>query len=54
MGEANIKLNKTKLRYKWGYSSLYQNYIKVSALCHCALHTFISLGANFIYIYYND
>ena len=29
MGEANIKLNKTKLRYKWGYSSLYQNYIKI-------------------------
>jgi len=29
MGEAYIKLNKTKLRYKWGYSSLYQNYIKI-------------------------
>ena len=29
MGEAYIKLNKTKLTYKWGYSSLYQNYIKI-------------------------
>ena len=29
MGEANIKLNKTKIKYKWGYSSPYQNYIKI-------------------------
>ena len=29
MGEANIKLNKTKLKYKWGYSSPYKNYIKI-------------------------
>jgi NDP-hexose-3-ketoreductase len=29
IGEANIKLNKTKLKYKWGYSSPYQNYIKI-------------------------
>ena len=29
MGEANIKLNKTKLKYNWGYSSPYKNYIKI-------------------------
>jgi predicted dehydrogenase len=29
MGEANIKLKKTKLKYKWGYSTPYQNYIKI-------------------------
>jgi len=29
IGEANINSNGTKFRYKWGYSSLYQNYIKI-------------------------
>jgi predicted dehydrogenase len=29
IGEVNIELNKTKLKYKWGYSLPYQNYIKI-------------------------
>jgi hypothetical protein len=52
---AQILISIGIVMYPLNYYLHYQNYIKVSALCHCSLHTFISLGANFIYIYYyND
>ena len=49
---AQILISIGILMYPLNYYLHYQNYIKVSALCHCALHAFISLGANFIYTYY--
>ena len=49
---AQILISIGILMYPLNYYLHYQNYIKVSALCHCDLHAFISLGANFIYTYY--